>query len=76
MTEGLDPTSEEVRALARESAALIREFTGGDPGIAASLGNMYRSEGPVNLMSGHGMRMTPGLWEYMGEARAALESEA
>jgi len=73
MEAGLDPASEEVRALARKSAALIEEFTGGDSGIASSLGNMYRSEGPAKVLDGHGMRMPPGLWEYMGRARAALE---
>jgi DNA-binding transcriptional MerR regulator len=76
MAAGLDPASEEVEPLARKSAALIGEFTGGDPGIAASLGNLYRSEGPEKVMSSHGMGMAPGLWEYMGKARAALESEA
>jgi DNA-binding transcriptional MerR regulator len=73
MEEGLDPASEEVGALARKSAALIEEFTGGDPGIASSLGNMYRSEGPAKVLDGHGMPMPPGLWEYMAKARAALE---
>jgi hypothetical protein len=24
------------------------------------------------VMQGHGMDMAPGLWEYMGRARAAL----
>ncbi len=76
MAAGLDPASEDVKALARKSAALISEFTGGDPGIAQSLGNLYRGEGPVNVMSSHGMSMAPGLWEYMGKARAALGHEA
>jgi MerR family transcriptional regulator, thiopeptide resistance regulator len=75
MDAGLDPASDEVKALARKSAALIGEFTGGDPGIAASLGKMYRSEGPDRVMASHGMPMAPGLWEYMGQARAALEGE-
>ena len=76
MEEGLDPASEPVQALARKSAALIGEFTGGNPGIARSLGNLYRSEGPQKVMAGHGMQMAPGLWEYMGKARAALEGGA
>lgn len=75
MEKGLDPESEEVRALARRSADLIEEFTGGDAGIAQSLGNMYREEGAERVLEGHGMRMAPGLWEYMGAARAALEGE-
>lgn len=75
MEKGLDPGSEEVRALARRSAALVEEFTGGGPGIAMSLGKMYREEGAERVLEGHGMRMDPGLWEYMGAARAALEGE-
>jgi DNA-binding transcriptional MerR regulator len=71
MNAGVDPASAEVQALARRSAALIGEFTGGNPGIAASLDNMYRQEGSKPLES-H-MQMAPGLWEYMGKARAALE---
>jgi DNA-binding transcriptional MerR regulator len=73
MRDGLDPASEEVQALARKSASLIGEFTGGSPGIATSLDNLYRSESPQNVMAGHGMQTAPGLWEYMGKARAALE---
>ena len=75
MEEGRDPASEEVQALARRSASLIEEFTGGDPGIRASLGTMYRNEGPQNVMSGHGMDMPAGLWEYMGKATAALRKD-
>ena len=76
MKAGLDPASEEVQALARKSAALIGEFTGGNPGIARSLDNLYRSEGPQQVMASHGMQMAPGLWSYLGTARAALERGA
>lgn len=72
MRKGLDPGSDEVQSLARKSAELVREFTGGDAGIEASLSNMYASEGPERVLEGHGMQMDPGLWEYMGQARAAL----
>jgi DNA-binding transcriptional MerR regulator len=72
MREGLDPGSDSVLDLARRSAELIQEFTGGDPGIEASLSQMYRSEGPDKVLEGHGMPLEPGLWEYMGKARAAL----
>ncbi|MGD2046759.1 MAG: MerR family transcriptional regulator [Gemmatimonadota bacterium] len=70
MRRGLDPASPEVQALARKSASLIGEFTGGDPEIASSLGNMMRNEGP-EVLERQGMDMAPGLWEYMGRARAA-----
>jgi DNA-binding transcriptional MerR regulator len=76
MDEGLDPTCEEMKALARKRAALIREFTGGDLGIAASLANMYRSEGPANVLARHGMQVPSGLFEYMDKATAALRSDA
>lgn len=74
MEAGTDPESEQVKALARKSRALVAEFTGGDPGIRRSLETMYREEGPAPL-EGHGMQMAPGLWEYMGRARAALEAD-
>ncbi|MDX1492903.1 MAG: MerR family transcriptional regulator [Longimicrobiales bacterium] len=75
MEDGIAPDSPEVKILARRSAALIREFTGGDPGIMASLSSMYRQEGGENVMERHDMPMRPGLWEYMGKARSALEAE-
>jgi len=73
---GLDPTSDEVKALAQKSAALIAEFTGGDPEILQSLGDMYRGEGAERVLEGHGMEMAPGLWEYMSHASAALQGDA
>lgn len=73
MEQGRDPASEDVQALARKSSSLIEEFTGGDPGIRRSLGDMYRGEGAENVMASHGMDVPAGLWEYMGKARAALE---
>jgi DNA-binding transcriptional MerR regulator len=76
MDAGLDPASAEVQALTRKSAQLIGEFTGGNPGIAKSLDNLYQNERPQDVMASHGMSMAPGLWEYMGKARAALEAGA
>ena len=42
--EGVDPASERAQALARRWSALIESFTGGDPGIAESLSNLYRDQ--------------------------------
>ena len=75
MDKGLDPASDETKALARRSAALIEEFTGGDPGIRQSLNNMYEGEGAEAMMDGHGMQMAPGLWEYMTKASLALKED-
>lgn len=71
MDDGIEPTSPEVKILARRAAALVEEFTGGDPGIMESLKDMYDAEGE-NVPARHGMPMRPGLWEYMGAARVAL----
>jgi hypothetical protein len=48
--------------------ALIQAFTGGDPGIAASLKRMYEQEGAEQASRGV---MSPGLSEYVGRAMAA-----
>lgn len=45
MAAGTDPSSEKVRTLANEWKSLINMFTGGDPGISASLQRMYENEG-------------------------------
>lgn len=73
MEQGLAPESEEVRALARTSLSLIQEFTGGDPGIQASLTRMYETEGPEKIMASNGMDLPQGLWDYMAQAQAALQ---
>jgi len=73
--QGLEPSSPRVKALARTSAALIREFTGGDPEIHASLTRLYRDEGAEKVMADHDMPMSAGLWDYMGRARKALEED-
>jgi MerR family transcriptional regulator, thiopeptide resistance regulator len=44
MEAGTDPSEERVQALARRWMGLVGEFTGGDPGIERSLGNMWQQE--------------------------------
>jgi MerR family transcriptional regulator, thiopeptide resistance regulator len=44
MEAGTDPSNERVQALAARWMALVGEFTGGDPGIERSLGNMWQQE--------------------------------
>ncbi len=72
MKAGVSPDATEVQRLARRSAELIREFTGGDPEMSRSLATMYREEGPERTLSRHGMELPDGLWEYMAAARGAL----
>lgn len=68
MEKGTDPSDPRVQALARRWRALIEEFTGGDPGIAASLNRMYEQEDTI-----HGMDVAPmrAMGEYIGRALAA-----
>jgi DNA-binding transcriptional MerR regulator len=65
MEAGTDPADERVQALARRWQALIREFTGGNPGIERSLGSMYRQESSVAGMDMAAMRP---IMEYIGRA--------
>jgi DNA-binding transcriptional MerR regulator len=67
MERGTDPASETVQALARRWSALVAEFTGGNPGIAASLSTMYKSEPAVAQQQG----LDPALFAYIGRAQRA-----
>ena len=69
MERGDDPESEAVLALARRSQALVAEFTGGDPGVHASLSKMY-ADNPEARSSLWGTN--PELNDYMGRAARAL----
>ncbi len=42
--KGTDPFDDTVQALAQRWQALLREFTGGDPGIQQSLNTMFKNE--------------------------------
>ena len=70
MDRGADPGSEEVQALAQRWETLVEAFTGGDPGIAASLGRFY-SEAPdaAEAMGGPGGDMR----QFMAAAAKAQE---
>ncbi|HEX8830108.1 MAG TPA: TipAS antibiotic-recognition domain-containing protein, partial [Longimicrobium sp.] len=71
MERGTDPADERVQALALRWAGLVREFTGGNPGIERSLGNLYQNESTVHGMDVAGMRP---LMEYVQRAQAAANS--
>jgi len=70
--KGTDPGAERMQELAGRWQALIERFTGGDPGLAASLKDMYASEGPEKASRG---AVSPELMAYAGEA-VRLRQEA
>ena len=66
-TNGTDPSDTAVQALVTRSGELIQMFTGGDPGIAASLKRMYEEEGPQRASRGFA---DPEDMAYLEKARA------
>jgi DNA-binding transcriptional MerR regulator len=67
---GVDPKSEPARALATHWMGLVREFTGSNPGITKSLGNLYKGESTVQ-----GMDVAP-MHELMTFIRQASDEGA
>src|SRR3954469_18064332 len=65
---GTDPSDPRVQALADRWQALIAAFTGGDPGITASLKRMYDEEGAPKASRG---ALSPELTEYVQRVMAA-----
>ncbi|MEA2450062.1 MAG: MerR family transcriptional regulator, thiopeptide resistance regulator [Thermoleophilaceae bacterium] len=65
---GTDPSDPRVQELATRWQALIEQFTGGDPGIRASLERMYSEQGPQKASRG---MVDPELMAYMARAREA-----
>jgi hypothetical protein len=72
MDQGTDPGDERVQGLAQRWAGLIREFTGGNPGIENSLRTMYQQESTVAGMETAPMRE---MGEYISRAMAARKPE-
>jgi DNA-binding transcriptional MerR regulator len=64
MERGTDPRGERVQRLAARWQELIREFSGGNAGIEASLQTMYANESEVRARSG----IDPDLAAYIGKA--------
>jgi DNA-binding transcriptional MerR regulator len=67
MEKGTDPASEPVQQMAARWSELVNEFTGGDPGIAQSLGTMYQQEPELRQRTGIDQKM----FEYISQAMAA-----
>ncbi|HEY2295215.1 MAG TPA: MerR family transcriptional regulator [Thermoanaerobaculia bacterium] len=72
MDKGTDPADERVQALARRWKELVEEFTGGDPGIAKSVGRMWQEETTIHGMDTGNMRSLMG---YVQKAWAAAPRE-
>ncbi|MCH9647561.1 MAG: MerR family transcriptional regulator [Deltaproteobacteria bacterium] len=74
MAKGTDPLAEPILELAKWWQSLVSEFTGGDTGITASLGNLYR-EDHAAVAEAHGDGVpTPEIFAYMQPALASLGS--
>jgi DNA-binding transcriptional MerR regulator len=67
---GTDPSDSAVQELSRRAGELIREFTGGDPQIEASLQRMYETEGPERASRG---MASPEDLEYLEKARLSRQ---
>lgn len=72
LERGVPPGAPEALDLARRGRELVRAFTGGDPGLDASLATLYREEGGEAVLARRGMPLAPGVWAYMAEAGKAL----
>lgn len=68
MERGVDPTGDEMRPLAQRWRELVREFTGGDPGIAQSVSRLYENEPSARQRTG----LDPEVMSYVGRAMAAI----
>lgn len=68
MDKGTDPADPRLRPIGDRSRELMVMFTGGDPGIEASLKRMYETEGPEKASRG---MADPAVFEYLAQVRAA-----
>ncbi len=67
---GTDPRDPRIRELAARAEALIKQFTGGDPGVRASLERMYAEEGPERASRG---LVDREVFDYLKRARSGRE---
>jgi DNA-binding transcriptional MerR regulator len=68
MDKGTDPADPRLQPIGERSKELLDMFTGGDPGIQASLKRMYETEGPEKASRG---MADPAVFEYLAQVRAA-----
>jgi DNA-binding transcriptional MerR regulator len=69
MKRGTDPSNERVRLLAGRWMELVHEFTGGNPGIERSVGNMWQQEETIHGLDTRQMR---DMMEYVSKATTAV----
>ena len=69
MERGTDPSNERVRLLAGRWMELVHEFTGGNPGIERSVGNMWQQEETIH---GIDTRQMQDMMEYVSKASTAV----
>jgi DNA-binding transcriptional MerR regulator len=72
MEAGTDPANERVRRLAKRWMELIDEFTGGDPRIERSVGNMWHQEETIHGMDTSEVRE---MMEYVSRTMEANQKE-
>jgi len=65
-----DPAGQPAQALAARWQALVRGFTGGDPGVAAGLRKVYadRANWPADIEEHMRAFSDQRIWEFMGKA--------
>jgi len=68
---GTDPADPRLDSLLERWTGLVRQFTGGDPGIKESLQRMYDTEGPERASRG---AMNAETMAYAGRALAARDA--
>jgi hypothetical protein len=72
--QGTDPSDPKVLDLARRWRDLINEFTGGNSGVAQSLGRLWKEQGD-QIVAQHPMQDDPReLFDYIGRALDTLKS--
>ena len=72
MEAGTDPSSERVQSLASRWMERVNEFTGGDPGIARSVGNMWQQEENIHGIDTAEMRR---MMAYISRAMASNQQD-
>jgi DNA-binding transcriptional MerR regulator len=72
MEAGTNPSNERVQQLAKHWMELVQEFTGDDPGIERSLGNMWQQEETIHGMDTGPMRE---MMQYVSRAMTASKKQ-